>query len=300
MNKPFVLSVMTAVILLVGSVFTPVFAQSPTSSDAPTFYRPIPGTYVNGWPRFTIHYPKDWVERRVNFGGVVFGAKAPEPEPFRLFSIVITTDPAPLDKWADLFVRFQRTNGATDVVIVTDKPSKLRDGTPAREVELQMVVNGTPVRVVGLATKKGGEFIATGCGSSSGKIEEYQKAILYSIEFQPDKDEPVKVPPDVLEFLDRFRDAYLAHDLAQVMTCYSDRFLTSGQRKGEMERFIRLYIGSVTSYEVTITDFVPAGDKAYLTGFVRGFWGKGMIAETSIIKENGEWKWHGNQRDPAR
>jgi hypothetical protein len=43
---------------------------------------------------------------------------------------------------------------------------------------------------------------------------------------------------------------------------------------------------------------VPAGDKVHPTGFGVTNLGKGMLSETSIIKENGEWKWYGNQRDP--
>jgi hypothetical protein len=41
--------------------------------------------------------------------------------------------------------------------------------------------------------------------------------ILHPIEFQSGKDEPVKVPPDVPELLDRNCSALVAHDLAQVM-----------------------------------------------------------------------------------
>jgi hypothetical protein len=48
---------------------------------------------------------------------------------------------------------------------------------------------------------------------------------------------------------------------------------------------------------VGITDFVPAGDRVYLTGFVINNFGKFAIGGISIIKENGEWKYYGNQRD---
>jgi len=89
----------------------------------------------------------------------------------------------------------------------------------------------------------------------------------------------------------------VSHDLAKVMTHYSDRYLNSGEKKGEVERFWRWMIGSVTSINGTVTDFVPAGDKAYLAGFVTGNFGIGTTRETSIIKENGEWKWYGNQRE---
>jgi hypothetical protein len=63
MKKPIVTLVITVGVLLVAEVFTPARAQSPTPSGTPTFHRPVLKTYVNGWPRFTITYPKDWVER---------------------------------------------------------------------------------------------------------------------------------------------------------------------------------------------------------------------------------------------
>ena len=183
------------------------------------------------------------------------------------------------------------------MTLVSDKPSRLRDGSPAREVELQMVLNGAPMNVMGLVTKKGDLWVNTAIESRNGKIGEDLKAILYSIEFEPGKDEPVKVPPDVQEFLERSSSATVAHDVTQLMTYYSDRYLNSGTRKGEMERFQKMIIGRITSFEIVITDFIPAGDKAYLTGFTIGWWGKAPILETSIIKENGEWKWYGNERD---
>jgi hypothetical protein len=89
----------------------------------------------------------------------------------------------------------------------------------------------------------------------------------------------------------------VSHDLAKVMTHYSDRYLSSGERKGEAERRIRQFIGLITSFEEGITDFVAAGDKVYLTGFVSSNSGRAVLKGTSIIKESGEWKWYGNQRD---
>jgi hypothetical protein len=71
-------------------------------------------------------------------------------------------------------------------------------------------------------------------------------------------------------------------------------------RKGEVERNWRQGIGSITSQKGTTTDFVPAGDRAYLTGFVITNSGTFPINETSIIKENGEWKWYANQRNVSR
>jgi hypothetical protein len=81
------------------------------------------------------------------------------------------------------------------------------------------------------------------------------------------------------------------------MTQFSDKYLNSGVRKGEKERFWRQWIGSITSYEVIITDFIPANDRAHLTGFVVFNGAKFPLDTPTIIKENGEWKWYGNQRD---
>jgi hypothetical protein len=186
---------------------------------------------------------------------------------------------------------------AQDVTVISDKPSQLRDGTPAREFELHMLFNGTPYNLMGLAAKKGDVSVNMGVGSWKGKIGEDLKAIPYSIEFEPGKDEPVKVPPDVQEFLDKHSNDLVSHDLAKVMNHYSDRYLYSGVRKGERERLWRQFIGFIMLEKWIITDFVPAGDRAYLTGFVITNLGTFPLTETSIIKENGEWKWYGNQRD---
>ena len=61
MKRPIMLSLVLAVTLLLSSVFTIVHAQAPANDDKPTFYHLVPGTgtYVNGWPRFTVHYPKE-------------------------------------------------------------------------------------------------------------------------------------------------------------------------------------------------------------------------------------------------
>jgi len=58
MKKLLVTSVGIALLLLANS-FTPAHAQAPSNADTPTFYHLVPGTYVNGWPRFTVHYPKE-------------------------------------------------------------------------------------------------------------------------------------------------------------------------------------------------------------------------------------------------
>jgi hypothetical protein len=234
-----------------------------------------------------------------------FRASAPGPVPFPALVVAPFASPflSSLEAFASFLVNFFR-DIATDMTLVSDKPSQLRDGTPAREFEIKMVVIGEPRNALIVATMKGDLLISANLTTRKGTIGEDLRAISYSIEFEPGKDEPVKLPPDVQEFLDRSGNDFLSHDLAKVMANYSDKYLNSGIRKGEVERWLRQNIGLTTSFKGTITDFVPAGDRAYLTGFVitKGgtFFGTSPITDTSIIKESGERKWYGNQRDVSR
>jgi hypothetical protein len=294
MKKPIVVSVIMALMLLTGGSFALAQSQDSAKEEKPTFYRLTPGVYVNGWPRFTITYPKDWVEETPS-PLEVFRAASPDPLHRERITIIIGSA-YPLDKFADFLVSaFKRM--AQDVTVVSDKPSGLRDGTPAREVEIQMVQNALRVNFFGLATNKGDMRVTTGIVVQGENIRGDLKAIPYSLEFQPGKDEPVKVSPDIQEFLDKHCSNMVSHDLVKVMTDFSDKYLNSGERKGEVERRIRQTIGLITSFEIGITDLVPAGDRVYLTGFMNANPGRFPLPGGLIIKENGEWKWFGNQRD---
>ena len=135
MKKPIILSMIMALILLAWSPFAPSYAQEAAKEEKPTFYRLVPGTYVNGWPRFTIHYPKDWVERLPIASVEVFRATVPGTTQGAGFEVAVYPWPLPLDEFSDRILLPYFRVAATDVTVVSDKPSHLRDGTPAREVE---------------------------------------------------------------------------------------------------------------------------------------------------------------------
>jgi hypothetical protein len=294
-KKPVVLSAIVAVLLLTWA--GPAHPQDSAKDDTPTFYRLVPGTYVNGWPRFTIRYPKDWVEQMPSIDQQVFRAAAPNRASTPALNVGLRPSPLPLDKYGELAIPWFR-NIAKDVTIVSDRASQLEDGTPAREIELQMILNGRPYNTLFLATKKGDLFVSANVGLYSGRVGKDLKAILYTLQFSPGHDEPVRVPPDVQEFLDTWCHDIVSHDVAKVMSHYSERSLDSGRTKGWLEPLWKQWIGPVTSFEVSITDFVPAKDRAHLTGFMDTYFGRQQLTDT-IIKENGEWKWYGNQRNPA-
>jgi hypothetical protein len=298
MKKLVLLLLSMAITLVAGGFFTQVHAQDPTKDDKPTFYRLIPGVYVNPWPRFSITYPKDWVEHPPSLRfKEVFSVWSPAPVQPSSLHVTIHVARFTLDKFADKLVTWFKDVGFTKVTVKSDKPSKLRDGTPAREVETKIAHDGQAVNIMYLATIKDHLLIYASVTTQSGKVGKDLKAIAYSLEFQPGKEERVKLPPDVQEFLDRNCSAHVAFNVEQLMTYYSDRYLNSGRRKGEMEKINRDMIVRIKSCDIGITEFVSEGDRAYLAGFITGSWGREMLQETSIIKENGEWKRYGNQRD---
>jgi hypothetical protein len=294
MRKLIVVSLTMTLLLSVGGTLTSSFAQSPAPSDTPTFYRLVPGVYVNGWPRFTITYPKDWVERPLAGGGFFAAGPRGVRRGLSVYGIFL---PWPVDKYVEFAVPYFKRQ-ATDVTVMSDKPSRLRDGTPAWELELKMTMNGVPLSWMAVATAKEGILVSSNVWTPEGTIGEELRQVAYSFEFKPDKDKPVKVPPDVQAFLDGHRDDNVSHDITKVVSRFSDKYLNTGMTKGKMEQELKQVIDRMTSFEIVITDFVPAGDRAYLAGFTMTNLGKLPITNTAIIKENGRWKWYGNQRNP--
>jgi hypothetical protein len=296
-NKLVALFAITLLALLEIVAVTPSFTQTPTTGESSTFYHLVPGVYVNPWPRFTVTYPKDWVETYA-ITLEVFRA-VPRGNTGDVFAVALS-GPGTLDKIVGGVAEYFRIGRTLDVTVVTDKPTQLSNGVPAREGEIRGTADGLPFNFACLAVKHGDDVILVSVQSQSGKIGDHLKAILYSLRYEPQKDDPVKVPPDVQEFLDSLSGAWVSHDLAKLMALWSDRYLNSGIRKGEMERNWRQGLGLITTFEYGITEFVPAGETAYLAGFAVRNGAKYPLRPTSIIKENGQWKWYGNQRDVAR
>jgi hypothetical protein len=139
-----------------------------------------------------------------------------------------------------------------------------------------------------------------------GKIGEDLKNYAYSLTFQPSREVPVKVPPDVRAFLDKYASDIVIGDVERIMANFSDQFLNNGMKKSGQAQFFRSspfspVVGGVTSQEITVTAFEPQGDRAYLAGFVAGKFKSetsfvNPLGQQHMIKENGQWKWCGNQK----
>jgi len=230
---------------------------------------------------------------------------------------VISVDPNPLalEDWAKIFMPLWLQLW-TDIKVISDKPSQLKDGTPAREVEFGFVPKFDPLRMslknapkstgLLLATKKDVTWVAISLADDK-KIGEDLKSIAYSLTFLQGREEPVQVPPDVRTFLDMYCADMMGHDVKAFMEHFSDRFRHYGASKAVIEQWFRDDPRSpiqrgIISNEATVTVFEPHGDKAYVEGFLvskakseANAW-KTPITFQQIINEHGEWKWFGDQK----
>jgi hypothetical protein len=209
---------------------------------------------------------------------------------------------------ANILVEFLGQQGYKDMKVLYDKPSQLQDGSPAREAEIEWVMPGWPkANSFMLATKKDDIWIMLTVSDMKGMIGADLKSVAYSLKVPRGKQEPVKVPPDVQAFLDKWNSDIDSHDVDRIMSNLSDHFRQSGSDKKAVEGWFRTGLDSpvqlgITSAATTVTIFEPQGDKAYLAGFQTGNLKSGApgptppIADNQIIKENGQWKWFGNQK----
>ena len=305
MKKLTAVSLIMAGMVLVGGFLTLTQAQGPGIDAKPTFLSPTPGLYVNGWPSFTVSYPKDWVE------GPEQLYRAATEDGLPALVIRVFASPADISGSAGILVGFLGQRGGNDVTVLYDKPSWLKDGIPVREAEMAWILPGVPkLNTFMLATKKDDIWIMlslTEGARMKAMTGEDLKSVAYSLKVPQGKQEPVNVPPNVRAFLDKFCRGLDSGDIGKIMTNYSDRYLHCGTDKTGEEWFYRRSPSSpirlgVTSRKATVTIFEREGDKAYLAGFQGGQFKSGAnappwpIAHNQLIKENGEWKWFGNQR----
>jgi hypothetical protein len=314
MKKLIAASLFMAGIVFATGLSAPVQSQSPAPDLKPTFISPTPGLYVNGWPAFTVSYPKEWVERPgVRSAVFSVGISRPSLPPAPLLVVGVQTSPLFLEDWAKIWMGFFMTTG-TDIKVLSDKPSQLSDGTPAREVEVEWLMttapgvgnikNGLKRRFFVLMTKKDLTWIWIVLMDDE-KIGEDLKSYAYSLTFLPGREDPVNVPSDVRAFLDMWCVDLMGHDVNTMMGHFSDRFLFGGASKPIMEQGFRNDPGlqrGLTSCEATVTVFEPRGEKTFVDGFVLskargdGTTLKAPMTFQQIINEHGQWKWYGNQK----
>jgi hypothetical protein len=106
----------------------------------------------------------------------------------------------------------------------------------------------------------------------------------------------VELPTDVKAFITDYDQARLNKDLVTMANLISDQFLYDGINKQMALRFL-LGISSYTAEaKIIITKFEPEGDKVKMDVLLKDkYFEAPFMTGSRLIKENGNWKWYGNQ-----
>ena len=106
----------------------------------------------------------------------------------------------------------------------------------------------------------------------------------------------IKLPDDVEAFIKDFNKAIKSKDIANIAISFSDQFLNDGINKQKYMQFLSMILSYVSESKTGLTKFEPDGDIAKIEMLIKDKYFE--IPSTSgsmLIKENGQWKWYGNQ-----
>jgi hypothetical protein len=256
--------------------------------------RSAPGLYVNGWPAFTVSYPSHWQIKPAD-PRFVFYAGGKEEFPAVRISVIPNMNEQPLKNTTPNYLpEFSKMGKNIDVLY--DRETRLTDGAPAWEAEVEWEKHSGPkINTLLFTAKRDDVWILVAVSDTRGRIGEDLKRIPYSMKIKPGKDELVEVPADIRMFLDRFSMDIEKQDMEKVIDHFSDKYLNNAIDKKMVVAYMENVLAMIPSHKISIRGFEEEQDKAYLAGFVSIGSMKLPLTGSPIIKENGKWKWYGNQ-----
>ena len=105
-----------------------------------------------------------------------------------------------------------------------------------------------------------------------------------------------KLPADVKAFISDYNQATFNKDMVTIGEFISDRFLYNGVTKQMALRFLSGTLPYASEAKSIITRFEPEGDEVKIDVWVKDkYFEAPFMAGSKLIKENGHWKWYGNQ-----
>jgi CubicO group peptidase (beta-lactamase class C family) len=106
----------------------------------------------------------------------------------------------------------------------------------------------------------------------------------------------VELPTDLKAFISEYNEARLNKDVATMADLISDRFLHEGVTKQMALRFVSGISTYTSEARIIITKYEPEGDKAKIDVVLKDkYFEASFMIGSRLIKENGQWKWYGNQ-----
>ena len=106
----------------------------------------------------------------------------------------------------------------------------------------------------------------------------------------------VELPPDVKAFIADYSQARLSNDVVTMSNLISDRFLYNGVTKHMALRFLKTILSYTSEAKIIITKFEPEGDEVKIDVLLKDkYFEVPFMIDSKLIKEDGQWKWYGNQ-----
>jgi hypothetical protein len=106
----------------------------------------------------------------------------------------------------------------------------------------------------------------------------------------------VDLPLDVKAFIADYNQARYNKDMEKMSDLISDRFLHEGVNKQMAVSFLTGAKAYTSDAKIIITRFEPMGEKVEVDVWLKDKYFESLFMKGSrLIKENGYWKWYGNQ-----
>ena len=105
-------------------------------------------------------------------------------------------------------------------------------------------------------------------------------------------------PADLVQMFKDYDAAMVSKDMDRIMAFYSSRYHHDGRTKATQPEFIRSWISMISKFEMRPTRFAAINDDhAYIEAKgTTDVFALSKAFDYQVIKENGQWKWLGNQK----
>jgi pimeloyl-ACP methyl ester carboxylesterase len=111
------------------------------------------------------------------------------------------------------------------------------------------------------------------------------------------KQPKIKLPQDIVAFVDADTAAVKSKNTAQIMGNYHPDFRSDGRDLSAQQGIFMQYGDQLAQkYVIDITGLKVDGDRAELEGSLTTSFGKANLKGTQLIKQDGKWRWYGNRK----
>lgn len=107
------------------------------------------------------------------------------------------------------------------------------------------------------------------------------------------------VPEDLQQMARDFNATMRSRDIDKTLSFYSERYLQDGRTKERHRGYLEMMMVNGTSqFELKFTRFAAIDDeRAYIEAVIElGYYTGDKKFDYQVVKENGQWKWMGNQK----